>query len=472
MILNINGTLTFNAGTNSVTLPANRGANGYVLTTDGAGNSSWTSNAGDNLGNHSATQDLDMNGYDVIDAGTITCSYLDPGYVDVNYHFTRLGNTTTYYAGLMHNIDHADFGNGNDFSIFTYGNRDLTIKTGTGNFIVFPSSGGNVGIGTTSPSAKLEVANPSSGATMHVGRVVGDVSIEASAEAANGWLIMDGASATGSVGLNYYSTGKVVLANGGGNVGVGTSSPTANMHIYNNSDAVVKIEADADNSGENDNPRLELIQDGGAVIGSIGLVGISGEIFTGSYQNSMYIINEYSDSKLYLGTNNLPRITINASGIVGIGRSPSSNRLEVEGNASKTTAGSWLANSDKRIKTEIQDIDNSLELIEKLRPVKFKYTKEWRKMHPSIENKYYYNFIAQEYQSVFPESVKGSGEYLEGDKDEILQIDTYNAQIITIKAVQELIEENRELKEEISELKKLRVEVDELKQLINASASK
>jgi hypothetical protein len=119
----------------------------------------------------------------------------------------------------------------------------------------------------------------------------------------------------------------------------------------------------------------------------------------------------------------------------------------------KAVAGNWLANSDKRIKTDITDIDNSFELMLKLHPVKFKYTKEWMEKNPSIENKFYYNFIAQEFQTVFPESVKGSGEFLPGDPKEILQLDSYNAQIVTIKAVQELIIKNQEQQKQIEELK-------------------
>jgi hypothetical protein len=143
------------------------------------------------------------------------------------------------------------------------------------------------------------------------------------------------------------------------------------------------------------------------------------------------------------------------NGNTGIGRNPTANALEVEGTASKSSAGEWVINSDRRIKTDIQDIENSFETILKLRPIKYKYTAEWKAKHPSIVDKYYYNYIAQEFQEVFPESVKGSGEYLEGDSKEILQLDGHNAQIVTIKAVQELIKENQELKERIEKLEKV-----------------
>ena len=109
-------------------------------------------------------------------------------------------------------------------------------------------------------------------------------------------------------------------------------------------------------------------------------------------------------------------------------------------------------------------IENSFETILKLRPVKFKYTDYWRSKHSSIKDQYYYNFIAQEYKEVFPESVKGSGEYIAGDTEEILQLDSYNAQIVTIKAVQELIKENKILHSDVEQLK---VENQELKQKLN-----
>jgi len=145
---------------------------------------------------------------------------------------------------------------------------------------------------------------------------------------------------------------------------------------------------------------------------------------------------------------------------VGIGMVAADNALEVDGNASKSTAGSWIANSDRRIKTDILDIDNSFDIIKQLRPVKFRYTDWYSERHNNIKNKFYYNFIAQEYQEVFPESVKGSGEYLESG-EEILQMDSYNAQIVTIKAVQELIKENEVLKQDNQNLQQ---EINELKQ--------
>lgn len=116
---------------------------------------------------------------------------------------------------------------------------------------------------------------------------------------------------------------------------------------------------------------------------------------------------------------------------VGIGRTPSSNELEVEGDASKTVAGSWLANSDARIKTDVRTIEGALDTLAKLRPVAFRYVAEHRAKHPSIEDRDYNNFIAQEYREVFPNAVKEDGEGL-------LMVDTYDVQPYLVRAVQEL----------------------------------
>ncbi|MDD5750691.1 MAG: hypothetical protein PHU56_03535 [Candidatus Pacebacteria bacterium] len=96
--------------------------------------------------------------------------------------------------------------------------------TSSGNNI-YNSNTGNVGIGTTAPTAKLEVASPSSGAAMKIGRVSGQSSILST----NSYLLLD--SAGTAAGLNWYSADNVILARGGGDVGVGTDSPAAKLHV-------------------------------------------------------------------------------------------------------------------------------------------------------------------------------------------------------------------------------------------------
>jgi hypothetical protein len=125
------------------------------------------------------------------------------------------------------------------------------------------------------------------------------------------------------------------------------------------------------------------------------------------------------------------------NGNVGIGRIPTANALEVQGEASKSTAGGWLANSDGRIKTGVQSIDDALDKLSRLRLVRFQYTDAYRASHPGVEARPYYNVIAQEFKELFPGYVRGSGEHLP-DGSEILQVDTYPLTIYAAAAIQEL----------------------------------
>jgi hypothetical protein len=137
--------------------------------------------------------------------------------------------------------------------------------------------------------------------------------------------------------------------------------------------------------------------------------------------------------------------------MVGIGRTPVANLLEVGGNASKATAGSWLANSDRRIKKEIEPLHGALEALDKVRLVSFRYSDDYLKTHPFIEDRAYHNVIAQEFAEVFPGYVKSSGEKL-ASGDEILQVDSYPLTIYTAAAVQELNQKLREKDRQIADL--------------------
>ena len=79
-------------------------------------------------------------------------------------------------------------------------------------------------------------------------------------------------------------------------------------------------------------------------------------------------------------------MTVLKNGDVGIGRSPTANPLEVEGEASKTVAGGFVANSDSRIKNSISTVSGGLEVIDQLNPVQFKYNDDYMAQHPSIKD--------------------------------------------------------------------------------------
>jgi hypothetical protein len=189
-----------------------------------------------------------------------------------------------------------------------------------------------------------------------------------------------------------------------------------------------------------------------------------GYALNGAFQGWTYYDGATDLWHLYVGGD---RITVaKATGNVGIKRTSAANDLEVEGTASKTTAGSWLANSDARIKTHVQTLDNALATLDQVRLVSFEYTDGYKQAHPEIENRRYLNVIAQEFQKVFPEDVKGSGEKL-ADGSEILQVDTYPLTIYSAAAIQEL---HAQLQQKDAELTQLRDRLERVEALVASIA--
>jgi hypothetical protein len=115
----------------------------------------------------------------------------------------------------------------------------LNVPTG-GNFayrtnVLFANTTGNVGIGTATPSKKLHVAGDAyivpTGVGITIDRVGGQSSIKAGS-ANSGYLMLDSSGAgTGALGLNWYTSDNVILVNGGGKVGVGTTSPLRTLDV-------------------------------------------------------------------------------------------------------------------------------------------------------------------------------------------------------------------------------------------------
>lgn len=103
----------------------------------------------------------------------------------------------------------------------------------------------------------------------------------------------------------------------------------------------------------------------------------------------------------------------------------------------------FVAWSDERLKKDITDLEGQLALIRQLKPRNFKY---------KIDNEATIGFIAQEVQSIFPESV--SEEILAEDDKPALTLNGWSkTDCRIVKAIQELADENDSLKAENTELK-------------------
>ncbi|HLP86146.1 MAG TPA: tail fiber domain-containing protein [Phycisphaerales bacterium] len=270
---------------------------------------------------------------------------------------------------------------------------------------------------------------------------------------------VDWRSISGSPFTSAISSDNLTLSSSlgvGFGIGVATS-PSAPLHVRAGTVAVTpstSATAIFERAGTN---YLQILSpdanEKGIAFGSP-LSGFAGGIY---YTNATGI-------SLRTGTNDT-HMTIDPAGLIGMGRTPTANKLEVNGNASKTTAGSWLANSDARIKQDIRPITSALDTLDRVQLVSFNYTPAYRDAHTGIDDRRYLNVIAQQFATVFPDWVQSSGEKL-SDGSSILQVDTYPLTIYSAAAVQELHGKVKGLQGENAKLRERLADLDARLKLI------
>jgi len=156
-LLRINATLNIN---NAFSFPTTDGVNGQVMRTDGAGNLSWWTAIGDNLGNHTATTNIELNGNWLSNDGgnegiyVATDGDVGIGTTAPNAVLTLKTTATNFKSGLQ-------LSNGTaDWYFYQDANQGLRIRDdGSDRFTI--NASGDVGIGTIAPAYKLHVSTNS-----------------------------------------------------------------------------------------------------------------------------------------------------------------------------------------------------------------------------------------------------------------------------------------------------------------------
>jgi len=247
------------------------------------------------------------------------------------------------------------------------GNLTIATAGGNGNILLSPNGTGNVGIGTTTPSDRLDI--------------VGNIKLLSGGELRldggswNNYLRIWRRSATDDVQLRWQDNTNLMLLrpNGeviiqSGNVGIGTTAPSERLHVDGNGYfgatndstsgrkkltvetrgfAGLELLGDTANiSGEPGGAYILLAQDGAKLTGgateSKAMLGIvqsdnndgAGGTYTGTTRNSVYFGHKSDTGNLHLGAGNAVRLTINSSGRVLIGSPPpteSTFQLDVNG---------------------------------------------------------------------------------------------------------------------------------------------
>ncbi|WP_333663696.1 tail fiber domain-containing protein [Chishuiella changwenlii] len=257
-----------------------------------------------------------------------------------------------------------------------------------------------------------------------------------------------------------------------GRVGVGTGAPAGQLHI--NTTFANGIISERSNDGPTNPPYISLRRNkssdvtvNGAVtrndiLGAITFVGntgsgyqgdpiqsnssiqsIAAETFTTSAQGSSLRFHTVPLGTVITQT----RMIISSEGLIGMGRAAETNRLEINGEASKTTAGAFLANSDSRLKKDIQPIsgEDALSKLTKLEGVTYYWNDDKTGTERPKEKQI--GFIAQNIQQVFPEKVTT-------DKQGYLQTAYGDYDAIFVESIKALNEKIKVIEAELNALKK------------------
>ena len=89
---------------------------------------------------------------------SLSVAYLQPQFTSAEngYDFIRLGSPQEYFGGLMYNRTNKSYGDGNDFTIFSYSDRDIYLRTSAKAKTVVPY--GQFAIGTSNIPAGYKMA--------------------------------------------------------------------------------------------------------------------------------------------------------------------------------------------------------------------------------------------------------------------------------------------------------------------------
>ena len=284
---------------------------------------------------------------------------------------------------------------------------------------------GSVGIGTTSPSYKLDVTGDINfTSTLKFGGVsvidntstdvYANIRVIRSLSTLNDGMYI-GYNSTGTTGahLRFYVNGtneRMRIDASNGNVGIGTTGPTELLHVVGGNIKVNNSYAMYFGDSANNN---------------------GGRIYCPAASNEFYI-NQANNASLVLLTNNATRVTITGAGDVGINDTTPSYKLDVTGDIRAT--GDVIAYSDARVKDNVETITNALAKVISLRGVS--YTRN------DIKDKSRkVGVIAQEVKEILPEVVQ--------------QDDKGNYSVAYGNIVGVLIEAIKEQQKQINELKYL-----------------
>jgi hypothetical protein len=195
----------------------------------------------------------------------------------------------------------------------------------------------------------------------------------------------------------------------GGDVGVGTASPSAKLHVAETGDASTEVARFV-------NP--DIVTNGNNAFIVVGKAAATAQGAAFGYQfNSTAgvsgtFISNFGDA---VGTG----LFVRKGGNVGVGTSAPTDLLSVNGTASKPGGGAWAVFSDRRLKTVTGNFNPGLRAVMQLQPLRYVYRPDNALKLPADSE--HVGFEAQAVQKIIPEAVsRNANGYLQIDNDPIL----------------------------------------------------
>lgn len=232
---------------------------------------------------------------------------------------------------------------GNYSNVQTIGNTtgSITMSPLAGNSVIVNSAA----VSTSSTTGALVV----SGGMGVAGAInsSGNISSGGTVSATNSLItpqIYGSSAASGNIridGTSDATKGNVLLASVGGNVGIGTTAPGAQLHLSNLGESGLLIEADTNNDANWEAPYVGFKQNGNAAKSTIGLVSTGGgtavsggvTVDNSSINNGLLLnaVGPSATGTLQLATEFIPRVTILPAGDIGVGTVSPQTKLHVVG---------------------------------------------------------------------------------------------------------------------------------------------
>jgi len=336
---------------------------------------------------------------------------------------------------------------------------------------------GNVGIGTSLPSAKLHVYNPAGTDLLRIAH------FENARDAGNnnGVLISiaRGGTNTDAYALDVQTGGASRLyVRSDGQVGIGTTNPQARLDIAGGlmwGDGTVPYPSTPANSqralvgrGPDSNYRI-AVQDGSGRVNHYWNAYWDASVNQHKYVAAGEPAERFLMHQGYFWFQVAPSapgagqpitwthaMTIDNQGRVGLGLNPSYQLHLSLDNAAKPSTATWTIFSDLRLKTILGPYTKGLPELMRLRPVRYRYfnPKDAVLFAPSVLEKENVGFIAQEVAMIFPEAVDTAA-------NGYLSLNIHAILIAYLNAIQQLKAENDSLRTTITEMQKAIAEMQE-----------